>query len=96
MTQQQILLGSLSQDFFRIANFIQTGSIKSAERFWQEAHHWIECLQKERNPTYLTKILKDIIDTDFDAFSLEQGEKILTYGVILQSLAVHGIADQSS
>ena len=99
MTQQQILLGSLSQDLFRIANFIQTGSVRSALRFWQEANRWLAHLQKESNlagnPAYLTKILKDIANTDFDPTSLEQGEKLLTYGVILQSIAVNGVSKQA-
>ena len=87
MSERQILLGSLSQDLFRIANFIQTGSTKSAERFWQETKRWINDLKKENNPAYLDRILKNLDDMNFDPASLEQGEKILTYGVITQSLA---------
>ena len=91
MSEQQILLGSLSQDLFRIANFIQTGSIKSAERFWQETKRWITQLKKEDNPAYLDRILTNLDKINFNPTSLEQGEKILTYGVITQSLAINGI-----
>jgi len=91
MNNQQVLLGSLSQDLFRIANFIQTGSIKSAERFWQETKRWIADLKRENNPIYIDRILSDLDKMDFNPASLEQGEKILTYGVITQSLAVHGV-----
>jgi len=91
MNKQQILLGSLSQDLFRIANFIHTGSHKSAERFWQETKRWTGELKKENNPIYLNKILSRLDKINFDPTSLEQGELLLTYGVITQSLAFNGL-----
>jgi len=90
MNNQQILLGSLSQDLFRIANFIQSGSIKSAERFWHETKRWTADLKNENNPAYINRILFELDKMNFNPTSLEQGEKILTYGVITQSFAVHG------
>jgi hypothetical protein len=91
MSEQQILLGSLSQDLFRISNFIQTGSVKSAERFWRETKRWIEALEKENNPFYLKNILHKLSHLSLNPTSLEHGELILTYGVITQSVAVHGV-----
>ncbi len=90
MNEQQVLLGSLSQDLFRIANFIQTGSEKSAQRFWQEAIRWVEDLKKNKKPAYLDRVLDRISEIELNPSSIEQGEEILTYGVITQSLAIHG------
>jgi hypothetical protein len=92
MNRQRQFLGALAQDLYRIANFIQTGAVNSAERFWLEAQQGIAALKKEENPDYLTRILADLDNTPFDPRSLEQGEKFLTYGVIFHSLAFHGFS----
>jgi hypothetical protein len=95
MTKQQILLGSLSQDLFRIANFIHTHSKRSANRFWQEQKRWLKELEKEKLAPYLLKIIHELKALDFDATSLAQGEKLLTYGVIIQSLACHNLVNSA-
>ena len=87
MSEKQILLGSLSQDLFRIANFIASGSVKAAERFWDESQKWIKELKKYNHPAYLTKILHKLQKMKLDTKSMEQGELFLTYGVIIQSVA---------
>ncbi len=90
MNEKQVLLGSLSQDLYRVAHCIQTGSTRSAERFWQESARWIQDLKQHDNPSYLDEIFSSLEEISFDPQSIEQGERILTYGVITQSLAVHG------
>ncbi len=89
MSEEQILLGSLSQDLFRIANFIASGSVKAAERFWVESRKWLLALEKYEQPDYLAKILQRLRQMEFEVESREQAELILTYGVIIQSLVCH-------
>jgi hypothetical protein len=90
MPNKQLLLSSLSQDLFRIANFVQTGATKSAWRFWQETRRWLAELQQENMPSYLRRIMTELETMNFDPSNLSQAERILTYGVITQSLAYHG------
>jgi len=91
ISSQQVLLSSLSQDLYRVANFVHAGSIKSADRFWLEAGRHVKELLRAKNPPHLNKILMDLGKMDFDSTSIEQGELLLTYGLIAQSLAFHGI-----
>jgi hypothetical protein len=90
MTEQQVHLASLSQDLFRIANFIYTGAQASAERFWRESQRWLAELEKTDLPPALEKIIRKLSTTSFDPQSLVLGERLLTYAVITQSLAYHG------
>ena len=92
MTKEQVLLASLSQDLFRIANFVYVGAPASAERFWRESQRWLGELEKANLPPALAKIIRRLQATAFDAHCLAQGERLLTYAVITQSLAYHGWA----
>ncbi|MBD3279837.1 MAG: hypothetical protein GF390_03980, partial [Candidatus Pacebacteria bacterium] len=75
MTDAQVLVGSLSNDLFRVASLRQRGSIKAANRFLQEAKRWAEPLQKSDAAKYITEIAKDIAVKKTDQISMKEAEQ---------------------
>lgn len=88
MTDKQLFVGSLSNDLFRVASLAQRGSNSAAQRFMKEAKRWAEPLQELKVPAYIAKIANDISSKSNDAISIEQAEKYLMYGVLLQNYAL--------
>lgn len=89
MTDAQLLIGSLSNDLFRVASLAQRGSTKAALRFLREAKRWSEPLQKQKVDSYIVKIAQDISQAETDKISLAEAERHLMYGVLLQNYALH-------
>lgn len=89
MTNTQLLVGSLSNDMFRVATLAQRGSTKSAIRFLQEAKRWSVPLETEEVAGYIQKIARDVSSRADDDISLESAERYLMYGVQLQNYALH-------
>ncbi len=85
-----MLVGSLSNDLFRVASLRQRGANKAAGRFLKEAKRWEEPLQKQKLADYIIEIAKDICLQSEDNFSMADAEKCLMYGVLLQNYALHG------
>lgn len=88
MTDNNLLIGSLSNDLFRLATFTHNGS-PSAKRFLTEAQRWAIPLQKADLPTHIVKIALEISSLPATIPSLAQAERYLMYSVILQNYALH-------
>lgn len=86
--ETQMLIGSLSNDLFRIATLAQRGSNKASTRFAKESKRWAIPLLEHNIPKYLKKIVNDIADSD-NEITLEKAEKYLMYGVLLQNYSLH-------
>jgi hypothetical protein len=89
MTDLKLLVGSLSNDLFRVASLTQRGSKKAAIRFLKEAKRWSLPLQQHEAAEYIVKIAKDISDKTDDDISQSEAEKYLMHGVLLQNYALH-------
>ncbi|MFH1970943.1 MAG: hypothetical protein ABIJ05_00970 [Patescibacteria group bacterium] len=85
MTKTQILIGSLSNDLFRVASCTVNGSIKNASRFTQEAKRWAVPLQKQKVAEHIKKIAQEVSSFTDDEVTLEQAERCLMYGILLQN-----------
>ncbi len=93
MTQESkeihMLVGSLSNDLFRVASMVGRGSTKGAKRFLQEAKRWADPLKTQNLPQYILMIAKDISARSESDVSQESAEQYLMYGVRLQNYALH-------
>lgn len=89
MNDTKILIGSLSNDLFRVANLAQRGSHEAASRFAQEAKRWATPLQECDTRDYIKNIAIDVLKHDTDKISVELAEKYLMYGILLQNYALH-------
>jgi hypothetical protein len=87
MTETNLLIGSVSNDLYRVASLIHRGSDKTAARFLQESKRWTKELRHHPLKPYLKKIIQDI-DQSHD-LSLESGEKYLMYSVLLANYTLH-------
>lgn len=84
-----MLIGSLANDLYRVASLTQRGSLKAANRFWQESKRWILELSNQKLANYIKDIILDL-ESDHDTnISEEKAEKLLMYGVLLQNYALH-------
>jgi hypothetical protein len=89
MTDTQMLVGSLSNDLFRVASLAQRGSNKAASRFLQEAQKWSVDLQNQNVPNYISRLAQDVSNRSTDDISTDSAEQYLMYGVLLQNYALH-------
>lgn len=87
--EAQMLVGSLSNDLFRVASLAQRGSDKAASRFLNEAQRWSKDLQNQDVKSYIVDLAKDISNRDTNDISLASAEKYLMYGILLQNYALH-------
>ncbi len=84
-----MLIGSLSNDLYRVAGLAQRGSDKAALRFWQESKRWSSELVKQDLKAYIKDIILDLEADKHTYFSEEKAEKILMYSILLQNYALH-------
>lgn len=84
-----LLVGSLSNDLFRVASAAHRGSDKVAVRFLTEAKRWSEPLMRSGVKPYILDIANDISSRESADISLESAERYLMYGVLLQNYALH-------
>ncbi|PIR62984.1 MAG: hypothetical protein COU65_00585 [Candidatus Pacebacteria bacterium CG10_big_fil_rev_8_21_14_0_10_42_12] len=89
MTDTQMLVGSLSNDMFRVASLAQRGSHKAASRFLAEAQRWSKDLQGDEVADYIARLAADISKREVTDISLASAERYLMYGVLLQNYALH-------
>lgn len=89
MTDTHLLVGSLSNDLFRVASLTQRGSIKAAARFALEAKRWAEPLCSAQVKDYIIRIAEDVHRLKLDELTIEHAEKYLMYGILLQNYALH-------
>lgn len=91
MTDTQLLIGSLSNDLFRVATLAHRGSTTAALRFLAEAKNWARDLQSHDVADYIAKIAQDVSTKTTDSISEQEAEKYLMQGVLLQNYARHSI-----
>lgn len=84
-----MLIGSLSNDLFRVASLSQRGSKQAAERFLLEAKRWAEPLVDKKIAPYIVGIAQDISKRNTHDIELESAERYLMYGVLLQNYSLH-------
>jgi cell division septal protein FtsQ len=89
MTDKKMLIGSLSNDLYRIAGLIQRGSTKAAIRFWKESQQWSKELSEHNLKDYISSIIDDLNNTNKLELSESEAEKMLMYSVLLQNYALH-------
>lgn len=89
MNDMRLLIGSLSNDLFRIATLQQRGSEKAAQRFLQEAKKWAQPLSIQAKKKYIRTIATEIVHAEPGRLSLEKAELYLMYGILLQNYALH-------
>ena len=89
MNETQVLIGSLSNDLFRVATLTQRGSIKGAKRFLEEAKRWGDQLEDKQIKPYIRNIVNEIRLASSHEISLERAEKYLMYGILLQNYSLH-------
>lgn len=89
MTDQQILIGSLSNDLLRVAVLTQRKSHRAAKRFFLESQRWSQDLEKYDQKKYIQQILHDLRKINVNELNIETAEKLLMYSVLLQNYALH-------
>jgi len=87
MSETILLLGSLSNDLFRVASLTQRGSKRASERFAKESKRWATPLLDKDIPEYLKKIVSDVAQSS-NVVDLERAERFLMYGVLLQNYSL--------
>ncbi len=89
MTETKLLVGSLSNDLFRVATLTQRGSTTAAIRFLKEAQRWAEPLRLQALPEYIRNIATTVSQASSTKISTSQAERYLMYGILLQNYALH-------
>lgn len=89
MNDTKTLVGSLSNDLFRVATLTQRGSLIGAQRFLLEAKRWATQMKDVNLPPYIAKIAHDIFHRNEKDVSIESAERYLMYGVLLQNYTLH-------
>lgn len=89
MTDLQLLVGSLSNDLFRISSLEQRGSKAAAHRFLVEAKRWSVPLEQSVQKKYIQRIAHEVTITE--ELGIEKAETFLMYGILLQNYALHSL-----
>lgn len=91
MTKQKMLIGSLSNDLYRVASLTQSGSTKAASRFLIESKKWATELElhQQEFARYIKKIITDLNhNIATNDISEKEAEKLLMYSVLLQNYSI--------
>jgi len=89
MSNTKLLIGSLSNDLYRVACLTQRGSVKGAEKFWIQSGRWVKDLESAQVKPYIKKIILDIkFQLGVDTLPLESAERYLMYSILLQNYAL--------
>lgn len=80
-----MLIGSLSNDLYRVANLVGRGSQKAANRFWKESKRWSLELSSKNLKGYIKDIILDLNSDNDSDVSQDKAEKLLMYGTLLQN-----------
>ena len=89
MNETKLLIGSLSNDLFRVAVLTQRGSIAGAEKFLMEAKRCAVQLKDRQTKKYINLIAQDIINRSDQDISLSSAETYLMFGILLQNYSLH-------
>ena len=89
MPNTKLLLGSLSNDLYRVACLTQRGSIKAAEKFWSQASRWTNELDHAQVKPYIKKIIHNVkLLLGSNSLTIESAERFLMYSILLQNYAL--------
>lgn len=89
MTETKILIGSLSNDLFRVANMIY-GKSSAAETFFHEMFRWVKNLDTTSVKPYIQAILRDLKSHEHHPkYTEERAETYLMYSILLQNYSLH-------
>ncbi len=83
MTQQKLLIGSLSNDLQRVATLSYRGSEQAAEKFWQSAQVWLDELDEEQLVPYVQNIMSNLKQQK--VLQKQNIEDYLMYSILLQN-----------
>jgi hypothetical protein len=89
MTPTKLLIGSLSNDLYRVATLSHRGSLAGATSFFKEAQRWCVELKRHELKPYIQAIVTEITHTPNSTFSAAQAEQLLMYSVLLQNYSLH-------
>ena len=89
MTKTKLLIGSLSNDLYRVATLSHRGSLIAATKFFAEAQRWSAELADHKLKPYIEKIVTEVKNTQEGDFSPAQAEQFLMYSVLLQNYSLH-------
>lgn len=89
MTDEKMLIGSLSNDLLRVANLTYRGSDKAALRFLTEAKRWGEGILEYDTKEYIKNIAKEVVADDPKSLNQEKAEKYLMYSTLLQNYSLN-------
>lgn len=89
MTDAQLLVGSLSNDLFRVATLTQRGSTVAARRFLSESKRWASELSSGNEKAYIKKIAKEIVGLSELDLNLAGAERCLMQAILLQNYSLH-------
>jgi hypothetical protein len=89
MNETTLLIGSLSNDLFRVASLQQRGALQASRRFLQESKRWAQPLSTQKLKPYIQKIIQEVNSLHEDDLSNETAEQCLMYGVLLQNYVLH-------
>jgi hypothetical protein len=89
MSDTKVLLGAISNDLFRIANYTHKNSINNALIFANEANKSIEKVKDHNYPQYLKSILIEL--NEFKDIKQELADKYLMSGILLQNYVAKSI-----
>jgi hypothetical protein len=89
VTNTQLLVGSLSNDLFRVATLTERGSVAGAARFLLEAKRWAGPLSHQPVAAYIVKIAQEIHQQTSQEITLAQAERYLMYSILLQNYSLH-------
>lgn len=89
MSNTKLLIGSLSNDLYRVACLTQRGSIKAAEKFWIQSGRWTKDLEQAQVKPYIKKIILDVKSRlNSNSYTMESAERYLMYSILLQNYAL--------
>lgn len=89
MNDIRLLVGSLSNDLYRVASLGQRGATAGALRFLKEAKRWSKPLETSNTASYIKEIAAEISAKECQTISEAQAERFLMQSILLQNYAKH-------
>lgn len=89
MNDTKLLIGSLSNDLYRVATLSHRGS-RAATRFFDEAKKWTEELTTHELKPYIRNILTELRSPKYTHDTLsDHADTLLMYSILLQNYTLH-------
>lgn len=94
MNDTNLLLGSISNDLFRVVSLFCRGSSTSSIKFLHEAKKWSMQVDNQKIPQYIAKIITKINNNEIENLEID-AEDYLMYAILLQNYTLQNIKNQS-